>query len=203
MIVLNKRLQAILGDAFVFYYAFFKWGRIQEDKQLSFSYHKKSLYLFIFLALVHEQLLEFIAFHYLLNDRFPDFLVSLLQVIHLYGIIYLIGDYNLVRRGRVKVDDTKILINVGIRKSIEIDRKEVKSVSVIHSEKELIHASSSFWVVATPLFYKQFIGFKDDINCQVILKKAIRSYGFLGISRDITHINLAVDDLEGFVKSIS
>ncbi|BBI36480.1 hypothetical protein [Cohnella abietis] len=51
MISLNKRAQAILGDVSVFYYAFFKWGAIKENgQQLSFTYHKKSLYFFVFLV---------------------------------------------------------------------------------------------------------------------------------------------------------
>ena len=69
MIVFNKRVQAILGDLIVFYYAFFKWGAVKENRnQITFTYHKKSQYLFIFLALIHEQILECIAFDYLLTQ---------------------------------------------------------------------------------------------------------------------------------------
>jgi len=203
MSILNKRVQAILGDLIVFYYALFKWGAIKEDQQhLSFTFHKKSMYFFIFLVLIHEQALEFIAFHYLLQDRFTYSFVALLQIIHIYGIIYLIGDYNLVRRSRIKIVGDKLSIDVGIRKAIEFEIKEVESIRAICHESELVQSTKSFWVVATPLFYKSLIGFKDEINCQITLKNQVKAYGFLSISKYITHVNLSLDNCNEFVNII-
>ena len=147
MIVLNKRVQAILGDLIVFYYAFFKWGAVKENRnQITFTYHKKSQYLFIFLALIHEQILECIAFHYLLTDKFSHSFVLLLQIIHVYVIIYLIGDYNLVRRGRIHIVGDKLLIHIGIRASLEIEINEIESIRTIEKESELVKSSRTFWV---------------------------------------------------------
>ncbi|RUS45855.1 hypothetical protein [Cohnella sp. AR92] len=204
MLVLNKRLQAILGDLFVFYHAFFKWRAVKENhEKVSFTYHKSSLYFFIFLALIHEQVLEFIAFHFLLKDRFSDSFIMILQVIHIYGIIYLIGDYNLVRRGRINIQSDKLLINVGIRKSIEIGINEIESIRKVKNENELFQSTKSFWVVATPIICHKLIGFKDEINCQITLKKQVKAYGFLGITRNIKHINLSVDNCNEFVDELN
>jgi hypothetical protein len=203
MIVLNKRVQAILGDLIVFYYAFFKWGAVKENRnQITFTYHKKSQYLFIFLALIHEQILECIAFHYLLTDKFSHSFVLLLQIIHVYVIIYLIGDYNLVRRGRIHIVGDKLLIHIGIRASLEIEINEIESIRTIEKESELVKSSRTFWVVGTPLFYNKMIGFKDKINCQITLKNQVKAYGFLGISRRVKQINLSLDQCSEFVSTI-
>jgi hypothetical protein len=136
-----------------------------------------------------------------LNERFPFSLVLLLQIIHIYGIIYLIGDYNLVRRGRINIIDDIVSINVGIRRTIEFDIKEIESIRAINSESELVQSSKNFWAIATPLFYKSLIGFKDEINCQITLKSQVKAYGFLGISRYVEHVNLSLDNCNDFLNS--
>lgn len=60
----------------------------------------------------------------------------------------------------------------------------------------------TLWVVATPLFYKPLIGFKDDINCQIALKSPVKSYGLLGFAKSITYVNLSLDNCNEFVRAI-
>ncbi|BBI36479.1 hypothetical protein [Cohnella abietis] len=138
----------------------------------------------------------------MLKDQFAYSFVLMLRMIHIYGIIYLIGDYNLVRRGRIKLIGDRLSINVGIRKTISFDIEEIESIKEISNERELVRSSKSFWVVATPLFYKSLIGFQDEINCQITLKSQVRAYGFLGKARNITHINLSLDYCQEFVHTL-
>jgi len=203
MFILNKRIQAIIGDAIVFYYAIFKWRTLNEDGQYkSFSFHKSSIYFFIFIVLIHEQALEFISFHYLLKDQVSPSLLMLVQIIHLYGIVYMIGDYKLIRQSRVKIVDNKMIINVGIRRTTEFELTNIETIREVKSDRELDRSPRSFWACATPLMLKYIIGFNDEVNCQITLKKQVKAYGFLGRSYPISKVNLSLDNCKDFIDTM-
>jgi hypothetical protein len=72
MFSLTRRQQAMLGDMLVFYHVLCRWGKPKENGEArQFTYHKKNMYVFLFLAVVHEKLLELVAFHYLLIENLP------------------------------------------------------------------------------------------------------------------------------------
>ncbi|MWC27565.1 hypothetical protein [Paenibacillus sp. MMS18-CY102] len=48
-----------------------------------------------------------------------------------------------------------------------------------------------------------FMCFQEDTNCQLTFANPVRGWGFLGIGRMITHMNLSVDDVEQFQRAIA
>lgn len=199
----NKRLRAMFGDVTVFW-ALIPWVARRNDNtdEQTFTFHKKSNYLFILLVVLHEQILEAIAFHFLLHDILPARNVLVLQIIHVYGILYMIGDYNLLRRSRVKINDKKVIIDVALRRCIEFNISNIQEVVVSNNEK-VKRASNRFLVTASPQLLKALIGLEDKINCQIVLKKPVQATGFLGLSRKVQYIDLAIDDIEMYTNRIS
>jgi hypothetical protein len=160
--------------------------------------------LFIFLVLLNEQIIEALAFHFILEERVTTKALIIIQALHAYGILYLIGDYNLLRNTRITVTHESLLISVGARKSVKLKLSLIKDVRFIQSKKEINISKNTFWASATPRFYKYILGddFMDTINCQLSLQESIEPIVNFGHKRKINYINLSVDEVNEFIKEI-
>lgn len=200
---LTRRQQAMFGDLIVFYHVLFRWGRPKESVVVQeFTYHRNSMYVFFFLAIVHEQLLELVAFHYLLVDKLPASILTLTHAIHLYTIVYLIGDYNLVRRGRVRLSDGQIDINVGLRQSIRFHLDQIRDIRLVSSTEQLEASSLVMRVAATPRWFRSMIGVEDTVTCEITLAQPTYRIGLLGMKKRVSHIHLSLDDAALFVQAV-
>ncbi|PWV98434.1 hypothetical protein DFQ01_11869 [Paenibacillus cellulosilyticus] len=203
MFSLTRRQQAMLGDLQVFYHVFFRWGRPKENREEHvFTYHRRSMYVFLFLAILHEQVLEMVAFHYLFVQKLPATILTCTHVIHLYTILYMIGDYNLVRRGRVRLEDRQITINVGLRQSIQFNLDQIRDIRLVGGVHKFETSSSTMRVAATPRWFRSMIGVEDTITCEIVLDQPVDRIGLLGTKKRVSHIQLSLDDPSSFAQAV-
>ncbi len=103
----------------ILYHAFFKW-RIKKRMVIqndSYLFHKNSNYFYLFLALIHEQIIETIVFHIYLKKEEPNIALIML-VLHIYSVIYMLGDYNLMRNTPFRITKDKVRMKIGARRSL-------------------------------------------------------------------------------------
>ncbi|MBD3917881.1 hypothetical protein H8B09_03880 [Paenibacillus sp. PR3] len=203
MFSLTRRRQAMLGDLLVLYHALFRWGKPKEKlADHAFTYHRRSMYVFLFLAIVHEQVLEMVAFHYLLIQKLPEATINLTHIIHLYAILYMFGDYNLVRRGRVRLTGKEVNMNVGLRQSIQFHLDQMEDIRLISHAGDLGATSSVMRVAATPRWFRSMIGVEDTINCVITLGQPVYRFGLLGMKKRVSQIHLSLDEPAAFVQAV-
>lgn len=107
----NPFITILKKEAIVFYYALFKWK--VRPTEGTYAYHKGSNYFWLFIALLHEQVIEAFAFHYYLKDVDP-LRADILVVLHVYSILYMLGDYNLVRNSPIAFKGNQVQMKIGI-----------------------------------------------------------------------------------------
>ncbi|WLR54452.1 hypothetical protein LC048_18755 [Mesobacillus subterraneus] len=134
----------------ILFYAFFKW-KIPSRNPETFYYHKNSSYFWLYLALIHEQVIEMIVFHIYLRKEEPEIALAML-LLHIYSVFYIMGDYNLLRNTPIIVKKDAIHIKIGVRRELnfsfgDIDKiqpaklKYNNSGGIIH-EKGVFHATA-------------------------------------------------------------
>ncbi len=191
----------------ILYHAFFKW-RIKKRMVIqndSYLFHKNSNYFYLFLALIHEQIIEMIVFHIYLKKEEPNIALIML-VLHIYSVIYMLGDYNLMRNTPFRIIKEKVVMIIGARRSLHFDLSEIdyiqpaaikynKSGSIIN-EKKVFHAT------AFPRIFTIIFGISDELKYEIVLKDPVQAKGYFGQKQEITKVYLYCDHAGNFVESL-
>ncbi|MED1865316.1 hypothetical protein P4V41_17760 [Fictibacillus nanhaiensis] len=175
---------------------------IQND---SYSFHKNSSYFFLFLALIHEQIIEMIVFHIYLKKEEPNIALIMLAL-HIYSVIYMLGDYNLMRNSPIRIIKEKVVMNIGARRSLYFNLSEIdyiKPASIkynksggIINEKEVFHAT------AFPRILTIIFGISDELKYEIIFKKPVNARGYFGQKQKTNKVLLYMDNSSEFVNEI-
>lgn len=191
----------------ILYHAFFKWRTkkrmmIQND---SYLFHKNSNYFYLFLALIHEQIIEMIVFHIYLKKEEPDIALIML-VLHIYSVIYMLGDYNLLRNTPFRITKDKVVMKIGARRSLYFDLSQIdyiqpasikynKSGGIIN-EKKVFHAT------AFPRILTIIFGISDELKYEIILKQPVDARGYFGQKQKTNKVLLYMDNSSEFVNEL-
>lgn len=191
----------------ILYHAFFRW-RTRKRKMIqndSYSFHKNSSYFFLFLALIHEQIIEMIVFHIYLKKEEPNIALIMLAL-HIYSVIYMLGDYNLMRNSPIRIIKEKVVMNIGARRSLYFNLSEIdyiKPASIkynksggIINEKEVFHAT------AFPRILTIIFGISDELKYEIIFKKPVNARGYFGQKQKTNKVLLYMDNSSEFVNEI-
>ena len=104
----------------VFYHAVFKWKGKPESVG-RYPFHKGSNYFWLFIALLHEQLIEGVVFHIYLKETDPIEGQYPVGAPFLQYPVYVLGDYHLARHSPLRLDGNKVIMKVGVRRSLVMD----------------------------------------------------------------------------------
>lgn len=203
----NPLLLLIKKEWNILYHALFKWRTkkhmmIQND---SYLFHKNSNYFYLFLALIHEQIIEMIVFHIYLKKEEPDIALIML-VLHIYSVIYMLGDYNLLRNTPFRITKDKVVMKIGARRSLYFDLSQIdyiqpasikynKSGSIIN-EKKVFHAT------AFPRILTIIFGISDELKYEIVFKDPVHARGYFGQKEEINRVHLYFDHAGDFVESL-
>ncbi|GAA0326013.1 hypothetical protein GCM10008967_15740 [Bacillus carboniphilus] len=188
----------------ILYYAFCGWGRKLKVKEgtAAFTYHKKSSYFWIFLALMHEQVIEMVIFHIYLKQIDP-LAANLFTALHIYSIVWILGDYHAVRHSPVLVKQNLVQMKVGVRKSLTIRVQDIATIQppTIRYGKSggVIHEKGVFHVTAFPRVLTRVFGMTDEAKYEILLKYPVYAEGIFGLKKEISKIYIYLDCPEEFV----
>ncbi len=184
--VKHRRARALIcTEIAVFYYGLFAWrgGPEQNPKTQSFSYHRKSLYSLFVLALICAATFEGIAIHFLLA-QWSTVVAWLLTGLSVYGLVFLLADFNAARKRTIFIEDDVLVIRIGLRWQTRICIDDIAAITCGAPSKS---QQDNAYLKAV------LIG---DSNLLIELKTENTASGLYGIIRSFDRIGLAVDEPE-------
>ncbi|WP_377933765.1 CPBP family intramembrane glutamic endopeptidase [Bacillus seohaeanensis] len=189
----------------ILFYAFFRWKkkwRYPENVSV-FSYYKKSNYFWMFLALMHEQVIEMIVFHIYLKEEDPTF-ANIMSALHIYSIFYIMGDYNLVRNSPILVKRNNIQMKIGARRELNFHINDIdyiqKASIKYNSSGGIIHEKGVFHATAFPRVLTRVFGMSDELTYEILFKSPVLAKGYFGTKKEITKALLYIDQPDEFVE---
>lgn len=190
----------------ILFYTFFRWkSRPGNSHGKLFYYHKGSLYFWLLIALLHEQVIEAIVFHIYLKDTDP-LRADILLILHIYSILYMLGDYNLVRNSPIKIIQRKVHMKIGARRSLTVHVKDIKIVQparIKHTKNGmLIHEKNVFHVTALPRVLSRIFGVSDELKYEIIFKEPIQARGYFGQKKAVNKALIYMDEPQNFIKAL-
>jgi hypothetical protein len=186
-VVGKSRVAEMLGyELSVLYYALFCWRkRPPAANGVAFSYHRRGSYGAIVAALLLVFPIEMVAVHYGLQtwSRTAAWIVTALE---LYGVLWLIGDYQAVRLRPLLVDEDVLRVCLGLRWTLAIPYAQIRQARP--RGRGEVFAGTANDLRAALLVDPQLI---LELDGPVVAR------GLYSITKNVTRVGLAVDDVEG------
>jgi hypothetical protein len=168
----------------IFYYGLFAWKRPKQTGENTFTAYKKSGYGSIVGGLAFLSLSEVLAFHVLFM-QISIIAAWIIFVLNLYGIIFILADFNATRREPTYIEDEKLYINAGIRWKAIIPVRDIKSVELSNESlrgKQILSATTIF----------------NGPNLVIVLEKTHKADGPYGIRKNFDKVLLNLDEPQRF-----
>ena len=202
----NPLLLIYKKEATILYYAFFKWRVPAQPGEGVFYYHKRSNYFWLFLALVHEQVIEMIVFHIYLREEAPEIALGLL-LLHIYSVFYIMGDYNLLRNTPILVKKDRIHIKIGARREMDFSLSDIEKVQPAklkyNNSGGIIHEKGVFHATAFPRALTRIFGMSDEAKYEIVFNKTMIARGYFGQEKEVQKVLLYIDQPDEFADLIN
>ena len=203
-IIENPLLSIYKKEMKILFYAFFKW-KIPYCSRDTFYYHKKSSYFWLFLALVHEQVIEMIVFHIYLRKEAPEIALVML-LLHIYSVFYIMGDYNLLRNTPILVKKDRVHIKIGARRELNFSLSDIEKIQPAklkyNNSGGMIHEKGVFHVTAFPRMLTKIFGMSDEAKYEIIFKEPVVARGYFGQEKEFHKVLFYIDQPDEFADLI-
>jgi hypothetical protein len=178
--------EAIAYEVVLLYYAVMGWRARPEPGENTFSYHRKSGYGGIVFALVVATLVESIAVHVLVapHGRRGAWLLTAASI---YGIAWMLGDYQGVRLRPIVVADDALHLRTGLRWTASVPWDAV--AALVPCRGTVPPKGTPGWLRMTAM---------GAPNLVLELARPVEARGPYGITRRADRISLALDDVARF-----
>lgn len=194
-------MKAIKFEASIWYHAICAWRSSQKQRGLSFTHHKKSIYFGLFLMLLHVQIIEGAGLHFVLHHVSP-ILAWCSTILHMYMVIWLLGDYNALRHSVFTLDDHSIHFQIGLRKSVHVPFDCIESITAVRtSSEDMKQETDSFHAEACPRIDPD-MGLADTPQFELHLKNPVVSTGMFGRKKTIQKVYVHVDEPQAFIQAV-
>jgi hypothetical protein len=183
---------ARIGDAVGFevatiWYAFFGWRK--EEPRGGFTFHRRSDWPSILACIIVLLLAESVALH-LFVMRWSTVAAYVVTFFDVYGIVWLLGDYQALRLRRTTIENEALVLRYGIRWDVTIDFANIASIESLQSESQ--------WKRKGVLK----VAMLDEPRILVRLRQPIVAHGLAGITKTISSIAFLPDDVEAFEAAL-
>ncbi|MCA1063954.1 CPBP family intramembrane metalloprotease [Rossellomorea sp. AcN35-11] len=203
----NPFMTILKKEWMILFYAVFKWKtkKGQGEGAGSYAYHKGSNYFWLFIALLHEQVIEGIVFHIYLKEIDP-LRANILVVLHVYSILYMLGDYNLVRNSPILIKGNNVIMNIGARRSLTFHIRDVAAIQPARTQYNkgggIIHEKRAYHVSMLPRVFTRVFGMMDELKYEIIFKEPIDARGYFGQKKEVKKALLSMEDPEPFILDL-
>jgi len=158
------------------------------DKGTLFTYHKTTQYPAFFWVAFISTLITTPLFHFLLM-QWHEVIAWVVTGLTIYGLIWLYGDYSVIKRKPIVLLEERLLIRIGIRWKADIDLSNIKSIESSVSE-EVEEEYTNISILAT------------EKNIFINLHEPIVVEGIFGITKTTSKIALYVDESNKLIEKL-
>lgn len=198
----NPLLAIIVKEWKILYYVFFNWKIKRRNK---YMLHKHSNYFWLFIALLHEQVIEMVLFHIYLKKVDPSY-ANIFSALHIYSILYMIGDYNWVRNTPIRLVDDYVEIKIGGRREVSFhlaDIDSIKKAQLTYTNKgEIIQEKGVFHATSFPRVLTSLFGITDELKHEITFNKPIYSTGYFGLKKQVNKVHVYIHESDQFVATL-
>lgn len=188
----NPRLARALAFEFslIHYALFSRRSRPSGTEGRTISYHRAGGYGGIVFALLLVSACEIIVLHVFVS-RLSGVAAWLLTALGLYGVVWILGDYQAVRLRPLTLSSDGLVVQLGLRWSASIPREAI--ASILPAPRPGRPRRAPGHLHAVPLVPPQW---------KAALRTPLPVTGPYGITKRVTTVALAADDRDGLHRAL-
>jgi hypothetical protein len=171
----------------ILYLALAGWRLEPRRDRRCFTCYRDASYGVLFAALMIVAAIELVAVHLALHVWVGPVAAWVVSALSLYGVLWLLGDYQALRLRPTVVTGDGIRLRLGLRWETELPFRAVRSVE--RAGEEPRREDLKMAVLGAP-------------NVRLRLLESVSVYGFYGVRRTTRSILLAVDSPDRFVELV-
>jgi len=185
------RIAAILAtEISLFYYAIAGW---RKDAELGrgvkgYTSYQKSGYKAVMGIVIVMVIVESVAAHLFLA-QWSSVLPWLVHFLGAYGLLFVIADYNALCLRPTYIRNKYLYLRLGLRWSATIPLDEIESIEQTRKPLEKNSAHMDMTLLGTP-------------NIVLTLRSPVIAYGFYGITKTPSKIQIQIDQAADFIERI-
>lgn len=171
---------------------------LPEVPKDAFTTTQRGTYGLMIGALAVVSVMEMAAVHALLVVYLPGrpLVHALLGTVHVYGILWLLGDRRLMLASWHRVEDDALALNLGLRFQARIPYERISRIVFLRDDRERrsVQPRRGRNPRATPL---------ESANVHLCLDRPLSFTTYFGIRRPVEHLDLYVDQPEAFIAALA
>ncbi|PEX81463.1 hypothetical protein [Bacillus cereus] len=191
----NKLVDIILTECKLIYYAFLSWRVKVSESEFTYSYHKKTGAIGVYIMIIHATLIESIGFHYLLHQWNPV-IAWILLILNVYAMIYFLAEIQAMRKNPIVVTKEQVIIQIGLGKKVVLPFTQIDNIAFYKGE--LLKKKEKEVLDATVM---EFI--KEPATFEITLKEPIEAQLLYGFSKTVSRVHLNVDEERKFYDAVT
>ncbi|WP_430476903.1 hypothetical protein [Bacillus cereus] len=191
----SKAVSIILTECKLIYYAFLSWREKVPDGECTYSYHKKTGAIGVYIMIIHATLIESIGFHYLLHQWNPV-IAWILLILNVYAMIYFLAEIQAMRKNPIVVREDNIIIQIGLGKKIVLPFTQINNI--VFYKGELLKKEEKEVLDATVM---EFI--KEPATFEITLKEPVKAQLLYGFTKTVSRVHLNVDEKRKFYDAVT
>lgn len=193
----NKMMELLSMDLSMFYYGLFSWRNKQDfDSQRHFTYHLQTSYIAFVIMMIHAMVIETIGFHFLLHQWNPS-LAWVLFILNFYGVFFFLGDIQAVRLCPIRLDEKNMLLQIGLKKRIEIDYSLIEEIRPYQYQKLTKKEKKQVFQATLTEF------FPVEPQFELVLKEKVQASFAFGIKKSFSTVYIRLDDPQSFAQKLT
>ena len=189
----NRLIYRFAATELIFqHYGFIVWGREKQPLQdyESFTVHKESGYLSVWIALVAVIVIETAALHFFLYKwSFP--LAITLTVLSIYGLFVFISDLNAIVKRPVIMNQSTLILRIGYRWRCIIAVENISSAELVQGE--FTTTDDTYMGAILKSSSNVRINFINPVNIDKLSKSSFT----------VSSIIMNIDQRDDFIKKIA
>ena len=193
----NKIIGLFSFDISMLYYSLFSWRKKRMEKDTRyFTYHVETSYIAFVIMMIHAMVIESIGFHFFLH-QWNEWIALGLLILNIYGLFYFLGDLQAVRLCPIRLDETRLIMQIGLTKRMEIEYSAIQEIRPFKGQHLTKKEKKQVFQVTLPDF------FPEDPQFDIVLKDKNPAYFAFGTKRSYAIIHIRVDDPQRFYQMLS
>lgn len=192
----SKAVSIILTECKLIYYAFLSWREKVPDGECTYSYHKKTGAIGVYIMIIHATVIESISFHYLLHQWNPV-IAWILLILNVYAMIYFLAEIQAMRKNPIVVTEEQVIIQIGLGKKVVLPFTQIDNIAfykgeslTAKEEKEVLDAT-----------VMEFI--KEPATFEITLKEPVKVQLLYGFTKTVSRVHLNVDEKRKFYDAVT
>ncbi|MCQ6530193.1 hypothetical protein [Bacillus mycoides] len=192
----SKAVSIILTECKLIYYAFLSWREKVPDGECTYSYHKKTGAIGVYIMIIHATVIESIGFHYLLHQWNPV-IAWILLILNVYAMIYFLAEIQAMRKNPIVVTEEQVIIQIGLGKKVVLPFTQIDNIAfykgeslTAKEEKEVLDAT-----------VMEFI--KETATFEITLKEPVKVQLLYGFTKTVSRVHLNVDEKRKFYDAVT